>query len=149
MNPRSIYRQGDHWSISFVSMTCFYSTEPVFSTFKEVKEARNQFPGIYFQGIDFQGIDSASLCRLAGRYDNPIPTRFLAPIDCSKIPVYWLCSPLSLSPHPRSRLTPIFLFSVKNDRGSRHVETIQVSDRYIINILCPEYTPYFIYKFYL
>ncbi len=32
------------------------------------------------------GIDSASLCRLAGRYDNSIPTLFLAPIDCSKIP---------------------------------------------------------------
>ncbi len=32
------------------------------------------------------GIDSASLCSLAGRYDNPIPTRFLALIDCSKIP---------------------------------------------------------------
>jgi hypothetical protein len=31
-------------------------------------------------------IDSASLCRLAGRYDNPIPVRFLASIDCSKIP---------------------------------------------------------------
>jgi hypothetical protein len=30
-------------------------------------------------------IDS-SLCSLAGRYDNPIPTHFLAPIDCSKIP---------------------------------------------------------------
>ncbi len=27
----------------------------------------------------------ASLCSLAGRYDNPIPTRFLAPIDCLKI----------------------------------------------------------------
>ncbi len=25
----------------------------------------------------FKGIDSASLCRLAGRFDNPIPTRFL------------------------------------------------------------------------
>ncbi len=34
----------------------------------------------------FQGIDSASLCSLAGRYENPIPTWFLAPIDCSKIP---------------------------------------------------------------
>jgi hypothetical protein len=32
------------------------------------------------------GIDPASLCSMAGRYDNPIPTRFLAPIDCSKIP---------------------------------------------------------------
>jgi hypothetical protein len=31
-------------------------------------------------------MNSASLCSLAGRYDNPIPTRFLAPIDCLKIP---------------------------------------------------------------
>jgi hypothetical protein len=28
----------------------------------------------------------ASLLSLAGRYDSPIPTRFLTPIDCSKIP---------------------------------------------------------------
>jgi hypothetical protein len=36
----------------------------------------------------FQGINCAILCSLAvaGRYDNPIPTRFLAPIDCLKIP---------------------------------------------------------------
>jgi hypothetical protein len=27
-----------------------------------------------------------SQCSLAGRYDNPIPSRFLAPIDCLKIP---------------------------------------------------------------
>ncbi len=33
----------------------------------------------------FQGVNSARLCSLAGRYDNPIPTRFLAPIDCLKI----------------------------------------------------------------
>jgi hypothetical protein len=33
----------------------------------------------------FQGMNSASLCSLAGRYDNPIPTRFLVPIDCLKI----------------------------------------------------------------
>jgi hypothetical protein len=32
------------------------------------------------------GIDSISLCRLAGRYDNPIPTRFIASIDSTKIP---------------------------------------------------------------
>jgi hypothetical protein len=29
-----------------------------------------------------QGMNYACLCSLAGRYDNPIPTRFLAPIDC-------------------------------------------------------------------
>jgi hypothetical protein len=34
----------------------------------------------------FQRINFASLCSLKGRYDNPIPTRFLAPIDCLKIP---------------------------------------------------------------
>ncbi len=34
----------------------------------------------------FQGMNSASLCSLAGRYDNPIPTWFLAPIDYLKIP---------------------------------------------------------------
>jgi hypothetical protein len=32
------------------------------------------------------GIDSGSLCNLAGRYDNPISTRFLASIECSKNP---------------------------------------------------------------
>jgi hypothetical protein len=36
--------------------------------------------------IRFQGMNSASLCSLAGRYDNPIPTRLLAPKDCLKIP---------------------------------------------------------------
>jgi hypothetical protein len=37
-------------------------------------------------GDRFQGINSTSLCSLAGRYDNPIPTRFLASIDCLTIP---------------------------------------------------------------
>ncbi len=41
-----------------------------------IKELRKRFPWI----------DSASLCSLAGRYDNPIPARFLASIDCSRIP---------------------------------------------------------------
>ncbi len=34
----------------------------------------------------FQGMNSASLCSLAGRYENPIPPRCLAPIDFLKIP---------------------------------------------------------------
>ncbi len=45
----------------------------------------------------FQGNNSASLCSPAGRYDNPIPTRFLAAIESLKIPahfssrnVFWL-----------------------------------------------------------
>ncbi len=34
----------------------------------------------------FQGTSSARLCSLAGRYDNHIHARFLAHIECSKIP---------------------------------------------------------------
>ncbi len=50
-----------------------------------------------------QGINSASLCSLAGRYDNPIPTPCLAPIYFLKIPALglqctqypWLFNPQS------------------------------------------------------
>ena len=34
----------------------------------------------------FRGMNSASLCSLAGRYDNPLPPQFLAPVDSLKIP---------------------------------------------------------------
>jgi hypothetical protein len=46
---------------------------PNFQTFKEPKNRS-------------QGINSARHCSKAGRYDNPIPTRFLTPIDCLKLP---------------------------------------------------------------
>jgi hypothetical protein len=49
--------------------TLILKAEPEFLTFKE---PRNRF----------QGINSASPCSLAGRYDSPISTRFLAPLDC-------------------------------------------------------------------
>jgi hypothetical protein len=39
-----------------------------------------------FKLLRSPGIDFASLCILAGRYDNPIPTPFLAPLYCYKIP---------------------------------------------------------------
>jgi hypothetical protein len=39
-----------------------------------------------FMGPRNSFLNSASLCSLAGRYDNPIPPRFLAPIDILKIP---------------------------------------------------------------
>jgi hypothetical protein len=32
---------------------------------------------------------------LAGRYDNSIPTRFLDPVDCSKIPTLVLAAKLT------------------------------------------------------
>ncbi len=41
---------------------------------------------VFLKLLRSQGIDSASLCSPAGLYDNFIPTRFLAPTDCSKIP---------------------------------------------------------------
>jgi hypothetical protein len=53
-----------------------------------------------------QGINSASICRLAGRYDNPIPTRFLAPVNFLKIPAqYTVCE--------RKRCCTSLLFLVK------------------------------------
>jgi hypothetical protein len=49
---------------------------------QDIKE-RSRSKARYFKLLRRQRIDSASLCSLAGRYDNPIPNRFLAPIDCS------------------------------------------------------------------
>ncbi len=46
---------------------------PNFETFKEPKNR-------------FQGTNSARLWSLTGRYDKLIPARFLAPINCFKIP---------------------------------------------------------------
>ncbi len=53
---------------------------------------------LYWAGIGGQELSRnrvvlyrpAKLHRLAGRYYNPIPTQFLAPIDCSEIPVLLL-----------------------------------------------------------
>jgi hypothetical protein len=49
-------------------------------------EAEPEFLNSEAQENRFQGTKSASLCSLAGRHGNPIPARFLAPIDCLKIP---------------------------------------------------------------
>ncbi len=46
---------------------------PNFQTFQEPKNR-------------FQGTNSTRLHSLVGQYDNPVPTRFLAPVDCIKIP---------------------------------------------------------------
>ncbi len=72
--------------ISLIALTdiVYIFSYPLFNTllfiqrwyFYSFKELRNRF----------QGMDSASLCSLAGRYHNPIPTLFLVPIDCYKIP---------------------------------------------------------------
>jgi hypothetical protein len=53
-----------------------WKVEMVHSYFQTFMEPRNRF----------QGMNSASLCSPAGRYDKPIPPRFLALIDSLKIP---------------------------------------------------------------
>jgi hypothetical protein len=63
--------------------------------------------------------NSASLCSLAGQYDNPIPPRFLAPTDRSKIPALVLMNaysdsypgvPLSVrKKHPDEKPSSLFI----------------------------------------
>ncbi len=61
----------------------------------------------------FHGMNSASLCNLAGWYDNPILTRFLAPIDCLKFQL-WLAGP-SLPFLPLEfALLKVIIFALKN-----------------------------------
>ncbi len=42
----------------------------------------------------YKGMNNASLCSLACRYDNPIPPRYLAPMDSLKIPALYSLSNL-------------------------------------------------------
>ncbi len=58
-----------HYRYGFLNRVKKPKQSPNFLFFKEPKNR-------------FQGTNSARLCSLAGRYDNPIPTRFLSPIDC-------------------------------------------------------------------
>jgi hypothetical protein len=59
----------------------------------------------------FQGTHSGRLYSLAGRYNSPIPTRFLAPLDCLKIPAQatWLAGRYENST-PELTLSPIYSF---------------------------------------
>ncbi len=61
----------DHFVLQSIHRKKKTHSEPKFLTFKGPK---NRFQ------------DSARLCSLAGRYDNPLTTRFLDIIDCLKIP---------------------------------------------------------------
>ncbi len=62
-------------------VSCALSLVPIFP--RNTLEHRD---GI-FTLLRSPGIDSTSLYNQADRYDNPIPTRFLAPVDYSKIRV--------------------------------------------------------------
>ncbi len=51
---------------------------------------------------DSKGPIFGRLCSLAGRYDNPIPTRLLAPVDCLKIPAQFGASCLLTCQSPNN-----------------------------------------------
>ncbi len=56
--------------------------------------------------------NSASLlCSLAGRYGNLIPTRFLAPIDCLKIPAQYIKNKLSTCEYFEKNKQPNKIFT--------------------------------------
>ncbi len=55
-------------------------------TFKNTGSEAKQPGGIGSLESILGLLKSLKIRALAGRYDNPIPTRFLAPIDCLKIP---------------------------------------------------------------
>jgi hypothetical protein len=79
----------DDFDFSFAFSVCYFPfaqhyTEPEYFTFKDPRDGILKLlrsPRIYSIRNH-----SARMCSLAGRYDNPIPTRFLAPNDCLKIP---------------------------------------------------------------
>ncbi len=77
---RLAYSRYKHVCANTISVVNVQILSPYFLTFRET---RNRF----------QGINSANLCTLAGRYDNPISTWFLDPIDRLKIPALklWIC----------------------------------------------------------
>jgi hypothetical protein len=63
-----------------------------------------------------QGTNSARLCSLAGKFGNPVPTRFLAPIDYLKIPALDIISrDLNKCPLPSAHVLVI-------KKGSRFIK---------------------------
>jgi hypothetical protein len=62
-----------------------------------------------------RGMDSASLCSLAGRYDKPLPPRFLAPIDSLKIPALFRNLPYAargMFPNTRESTHGLYFYTV-------------------------------------
>ncbi len=88
---------------------------------------------VLFKLLRSPGIDSTSRCSLAGLYDNPIPTRFLAPTKCLKLQHRrkgeCVCMeedselspppllPLPLPPGPRPPSLTTYMINVKGEGG--------------------------------
>ncbi len=103
-----------------------------FLTFKEPKNL-------------FQGTNSARLCSLAGRYNNPIPTRFLAPTDCLKIPAqvftlemryFCLCVELNKIVIQKDRKRKVFFVSRHGmkTKSLHPVRWLALNQKYLLNI---------------
>jgi hypothetical protein len=70
-------------------------------------------------------MNSASLCSLEGRYDSPIPTWFLAPIDCLKI----LAQVSSSRASSQCEENPIYVFLFWELRGlspNFHIHNVHI-----------------------
>jgi hypothetical protein len=78
-----------HWAASFDEIALLYTSCPETPNFTPtVYTGDDIFNLLRSPGIDFkESIPLSYVAWRAGRYDNPIPTRFLAPIDCSEIQV--------------------------------------------------------------
>ncbi len=63
-------------------------------------QSRGYFKNVYGVPELIQGMNFTSLCSSAGQYDNPIPPRFLAPIEFLKIPAQLLFILCTLPPSP-------------------------------------------------
>jgi hypothetical protein len=74
--------------LSYLSFLAFEGQEfsgPSGTVGETYDEVRARISNVFGAQESIPRNESASLCSLAGRYDNPIPTRFLDPIDCLKI----------------------------------------------------------------
>ncbi len=71
---------------------------------------------------------------LAGRYDNPIPTRFLAPIYCLKIPAQNLNLPKDGIPVAGSSSTGVMLYNLHLPQRLRHKNKYKSSEKSLIKI---------------
>jgi hypothetical protein len=101
---------------------CVTRGKRLISNWQEVKIQEVYRDGI-FKLLRSPGIDSASLCSLACRNDNSIPTRFLAPIYCSKNSSTGHCHTLTetLPPLPNKAPSPSASVSCYTDKKEKEI----------------------------
>jgi hypothetical protein len=78
------------------------------------------------------------LWSLVGRYDNPIPTRFLTPIDCLKIPAQDV--PLCFFPTNFSSYPFLFFKYSQKRSNARQTKTTAIKETEKISFLLEIFT---------